>query len=79
MKTKPLDAVQPAQDVAARLATEFDGLLPPELVTRIVVEAICDLYGQVQPKAFPELLHRLAHYRLDIACGRAQASPIASP
>lgn len=66
MKTKPLDTVQPTQDVAARLVTEFDGLLPPELVTRIVMEAICDLYGQVQPKAFPELLHRLAHYRLDI-------------
>ena len=27
MKTKPPDTVQPAQDVAARLATEFDGLL----------------------------------------------------
>jgi hypothetical protein len=66
MKTKPLDTVQPGQDVAARLATEFEELLPPELVTRIVVKAICDLYGQVQPKAFPELLHRLAHYRLDV-------------
>jgi hypothetical protein len=66
MKTKPLDRVQPAQDVAARLAAEFDGLLPPEVVTRIVVDAIRDLYGQVQPQAFPELLHRLAHYRLDI-------------
>jgi hypothetical protein len=78
MKTKPLDTVQPAHDVAARLATEFDGLLPPELVTRIVMEAICDLYGQVQPKAFPELLHRLAHYRLDIRV-RQSSSPAGQP
>jgi hypothetical protein len=70
MKTKPLDVVQPAQDVAARLAAEFDGLLPPELVTHILLEAVCDLYGQVQPKAFPELLHRLAYYRLDIRVER---------
>ena len=53
--------------VAEQLATEFDGIVPPERVASIVLESASDLSGQVRPEAFPELLHRLAHYRLEIA------------
>lgn len=35
-------------------------------VASIVLAAASDLTGQVQTEAFPELLHRLAHYRLEI-------------
>ena len=77
MKTSQLDVLQSAQDVAERLATEFDGIVPPGLVASIVLEAVGDLNGQVQPEAFPELLHRLAHYRLEIRVERYSGrSPI---
>ena len=62
--TRQLDVSQPAREVAERLTTEFNGIVPPQIVTNIVLEAIGDLNGQVQPEAFPEMLHRLAHYRL---------------
>jgi hypothetical protein len=66
MTTRQLDVLQSAQEVAERLTTEFDGIVPPGTVVNIVLEAVGDLNGQVQPQAFPELLHRLAHYRLEI-------------
>jgi hypothetical protein len=66
MATRQLDVMQSALDVAERLTTEFDGIVPPKTVVNIVLEAVGDLNGQVQPQAFPELLHRLAHYRLEI-------------
>ena len=62
-----MDVLRSAEDVAERLMTEFDGIVPPRVVTNIVLEAVGDLEGQVRPEAFPELLHRLAHYRLEIA------------
>jgi len=62
-----VDVLRSAEDVAERLMTEFDGIVPPRVVTNIVLEAVGDLEGQVRPEAFPELLHRLAHYRLEIA------------
>jgi hypothetical protein len=66
MTTRQLDVLQSAQEVAERLTTEFDGIVPPGTVVNIVLEAVGDLNGQVRPAAFPELLHRLAHYRLEI-------------
>jgi hypothetical protein len=67
MRRKQVDVSRSAEDVAERLMTEFDGIVPPRVVTNIVLEAAGDLEGQVRPEAFPELLHRLAHYRLEIA------------
>jgi hypothetical protein len=67
MRRKQVDVSRSAEDVAERLMTEFDGIVPPRVVTNIVLEAVGDLEGQVRPEAFPELLHRLAHYRLEIA------------
>jgi hypothetical protein len=67
MKTRQLEVLQSTQDVVDRLTTEFDGIVPPPTVANIVLAAADDLNGQVQPAAFPELLHRLAHYRLEIA------------
>lgn len=42
----------------------------------IVLEAVGDLDGQVQPEAFPELLHRLAHYRLAIRAEQQPRKPV---
>lgn len=70
MATRQLEVLQPAQDVAERLATEFDGIVPPGLVASIVLEAVGDLNGQVRLGAFPELLHRLARYRLELRTER---------
>jgi hypothetical protein len=67
MRRKQVDVLRSAEDVAERLTTEFDGIVPPRVVANIVLEAVGDLEGQVRPEAFPELLHRLAHYRLEIA------------
>jgi hypothetical protein len=67
MKTRQFDELQSAQCVAEQLAMEFDGIVPPERVASIVLEPASDLSGQVRPEAFPELLHRLAHYRLEMA------------
>jgi hypothetical protein len=66
MRRNQVDVLRSAEDVAERLTTEFDGIVPPRTVVNIVLEAVGDLNGQVQPGAFPELLHRLAHYRLQI-------------
>jgi hypothetical protein len=67
MKTRQWDVVQSTQNVAERLATEYDGIVRTEQVACSVLKAASDLNGQVQPEAFPELLHRGAHYRLEIA------------
>ena len=67
MKASQFDELRSAHCVAVQLATEFDGIVPPERVASIVFESASDLSGQVRPEAFPELLHRLAHYRLGIA------------
>jgi hypothetical protein len=76
MNRKQLEVSQSVQDVAERLITEFDGFVPARIVARIVLEAVADLNGQVQPEAFPELLHRLAHYRLEIGCGDIGRPPM---
>lgn len=67
MKTSQFDEKQSARCVAEQLATEFDGIVPSERVASIVLESASDLSGQVRPEAFPELLHRLAHCRPQIA------------
>ncbi|MCX6464557.1 MAG: hypothetical protein NTW05_13355 [Pseudonocardiales bacterium] len=50
--------------VAARLAEEYAGLVPPDVVHREVAAAERELRGQVPPGALEEMLHRLAAYRL---------------
>lgn len=78
MNTRQWAVSRPAQDVAERLATEFDGIAPRGLVAHIVLEAVGDLNGQVRPEAFPELLHRLARYRLEIRTQRRSRRDAAS-
>jgi hypothetical protein len=75
MKTSPLDENHSALCVAEDLAAEFDGIVPLERVASIVLESASDLRGQVRPEAFPELLHRLAHYRLGIAASSTRETP----
>ena len=70
MKMSQFDEKHSALCVAEQLATEFDGIVPSERVAIIVLESASDLRGQVRAGAFPELLHRLAHYRLGIASSR---------
>jgi hypothetical protein len=67
MKTTRFDELRLAQCVAEQLATECDGIVAPQRVATVVSQSASDLSGQVRPEAFPELLHRLAHYRLKIA------------
>lgn len=52
-------------EAVSRLITEFDGVLPREVVTGTVLTARRDLEGQVAPEALAEMLHHLAHHRLD--------------
>lgn len=54
------------RDAVGALAAEFSGRVPKRVVARTVVGARLDLEGQTQPKALAEMLHRLAHYRLDV-------------
>lgn len=51
--------------VANDLSAEFSGVLPRVQVKAVVVEARHDLEGQIAPEAFSEMLHELAHHRLD--------------
>lgn len=50
--------------VAAHMASEFGGAVPPTLVAAVVRDAERDLRGQVIPGALGEMLHRLAAVRL---------------
>jgi hypothetical protein len=75
MTTRQWDVLQSTHNVTERLATEFDRIVPRERVASIVLAAASDLTGQVQPQAFPELLHRLAHYRLEIAVEQYPLEP----
>jgi hypothetical protein len=75
MTTRQWDVLQSRHHAAERLATEFDGIVPPERVASIVLQAASDLTGQVHTEAFPELLHRLAHYRLEIAVEQYPSEP----
>ncbi|WP_309117971.1 hypothetical protein [Saccharothrix sp.] len=52
-------------DTVIRLAAEFGGRVPRRVVASTVVAARRDLEGQVAPEAVAEMLHRLAHHRLD--------------
>lgn len=54
----------PASDVTRELVREFAGSIPEADVSRTVRGARHDLEGQIVPTAFPEMLHRLARYRL---------------
>ncbi|MEC3975824.1 hypothetical protein [Amycolatopsis sp. H20-H5] len=49
-----------------QLSVEFAGRVPRSVVDRTVEAARHDLDGQTPPGALEELLHRLAHYRLDL-------------
>ncbi|WP_158853471.1 hypothetical protein [Saccharothrix deserti] len=53
------------RDAVRTLAAEFSGRVPRKVVARTVVGARQDLQGQIQPEALAEMLHRLAHHRLD--------------
>lgn len=53
-------------DVAVELADEFGDRLAETTVATVVDGARHDLQGQVVPGAFAEMVHRLAHTRLDV-------------
>ena len=50
--------------VAAHLASEYAGIVPPGLVESVVRDAERDLHGQVAPGSLGEMLHHLAAFRL---------------
>ena len=52
-------------ELAEQLRTEFDGILPAEVVTTTALGAKHDLSGQIAPEAQNEMVYRLARYRLD--------------
>lgn len=51
--------------IAQRLCREFRAVLPPSVVYRTLVGAEHDLQGQIAPRAWEEMVYRLAQYRLD--------------
>ncbi|MDQ2586841.1 hypothetical protein [Saccharothrix yanglingensis] len=53
------------REALTRLTAEFRGRVPKGVVACTVLEARHDLQGQIRPGALAELLHRLAHHRLD--------------
>ena len=63
--TAYLDGLASVADVAGRLMVEYDGIVPLGMVASVVVEAVGDLHGQVPPGALAEMLHQLAHHRLE--------------
>ncbi|MBB5800851.1 hypothetical protein F4560_000619 [Saccharothrix ecbatanensis] len=52
-------------EAVGRLAVEFGGVVSRRVVTTTVLEARRDLEGRIVPEALAEMLHRLAHHRLD--------------
>lgn len=54
----------PVHAVAAHLASEYAGTVPPGLVESVVRDAERDLRGQVVPGSLGEMLHHLAAFRL---------------
>ncbi|MBP2334814.1 hypothetical protein JOF41_000992 [Saccharothrix coeruleofusca] len=56
---------QYCREALGRLTAEFRGVLPQEVVTGTVLAARRDLEGQVAREALAEMLHHLAHHRLD--------------
>lgn len=54
--------------VTNELAAEFSGVLSRPIVTTTVLDARNDLEGQIVPEALGEMLHRLAHHRLNRIC-----------
>lgn len=50
--------------VARQLTEQFAGLLPADVVTREVADAVQELQGQIPTGSLAEMLHRLAAYRL---------------
>lgn len=55
--------------VASELVREFEGVLPNSTITEVVATARHDLEGQIVPEALQEMLHRLAHHRLNVLRG----------
>lgn len=55
--------------VAGELVREFEGVIPNSMVTEVVAIACHDLEGQIVPEALQEMLHRLAHHRLNALRG----------
>ncbi|GAA1296304.1 hypothetical protein [Saccharothrix xinjiangensis] len=53
------------REAVNELTAEFRGRVPRTVVARTVLDARQDLEGQIQPEALPEMLHRLARYRID--------------
>lgn len=52
-------------DVAESLMREYEMRLPLTTISAVVREAGADLSGQTSTASLPELLHRLAHERLE--------------
>lgn len=65
MTTAYVDRMESVADVAERLMVTYDGIVPLRMVTNVVLEAARDLRGQVPPGALAEMLHQLAHHRLE--------------
>lgn len=57
--------------VALDLAEEFGDRVAEETVATVVDNARHDLQGQVVPGSMAELVHRLAHTRLDVLTATA--------
>ncbi|MEV0675244.1 hypothetical protein AB0I60_01845 [Actinosynnema sp. NPDC050436] len=69
----PHDDDPVCRDVATRLAAQFGGTLSGRTVTTTVRQAHADLRGQIVPEALGEMLHRLAHHRLNDLCRTARS------
>jgi hypothetical protein len=55
-------------EATSELTAEFSGVVSRAIVTNTVLDARRDLEGQIVPEALGEMLHRLAHHRLDRLC-----------
>ena len=60
--------------LATQLRTEFEGVLPADVVTTTTLTAKHDLAGQIAPEAQNEMVYRLARYRLDQLCSESARS-----
>lgn len=63
--TKYSNGSESVDGVAQRLMVEFDGILSKRQVAGTVLQAVAELDGEVPPGALPQMLHQLAHQRLD--------------
>lgn len=65
MPTRQQQPDQYCLEAVGRLTAESHGVLPREVVAGTVLAARRDLEGQVAHEALAEMLHHLAHHRLD--------------